>query len=173
MIASTGVRKFALTAHILASVGWIGAVVVSLALAIAALVSTDRETVRAAYVSLDLVGRFVLVPFAFAALLGGLAQSFITKWGLLRHYWVIVKLVITVFATVILVMYTQTLGYLADVATTPAASPEELRVLRTPSVVLHATAALVLLVVATVLATYKPKGMTAYGQRKERSENRE
>ena len=172
MIAPKGVRKFALTAHVLASVGWIGAVVASLGLAVAALVGTDTDTVRAAYVSLDLLGRFVLVPFAFAALLGGLAQAFITKWGLLRHYWVIVKLIITVFATVILVTYTQTLAHFAQIASNPTASAEALRALRTPSVVIHASGALVMLVVATVLAMYKPKGMTAYGRRKEGSEER-
>jgi hypothetical protein len=33
--------------------------------------------------------------------------------------------------------------------------------------VLHADAALLLLVVATTLAIYKPQGMTGYGQRKQ------
>ncbi len=172
MTKAPRLTKFALTAHITAGVGWIGAVVVSLALAIAALTSPDGETVRSAYIALDLTGRFVLVPFAFAALLGGLAQSFITKWGLFRHYWVMVKLVITVFATGVLLMYTQTLSFLAAIARQPAASAAELGVLRTPSVVLHAGAALVLLLVATVLAVYKPQGMTAYGQRRERAETR-
>jgi len=38
---------------------------------------------------------------------------------------------------------------------------------RTSSPVLHAAAALLLLLVATVLAVYKPRGMTRYGQRKQ------
>ena len=110
------------------------------------------------------------MPFALAALGGGIAQSFITQWGLFRHYWVIFKLGITVFATIVLVMYTRTLQLLAEIAANPAASEESLGVLRSPSVVLHASAALVLLLVATVLAVYKPKGMTAYGQRQQRKE---
>jgi hypothetical protein len=39
--------------------------------------------------------------------------------------------------------------------------------LRTPSVVVHSVLALALLLVAAVLAVYKPKGMTPYGWRKQ------
>ncbi len=173
MIAPRPWRKAALVAHVTASVGWTGAIVASLGLAIAALISDDRETVRSAYVALDLIGRYILVPFAFAALLGGIVQSFITKWGLLRHYWVIFKLGITIFATIVLLLYLRTLEFLAEVARDPALAGRSMEALRAPSVVLHASAALVLLTVATVLAIYKPGGMTAYGQRKDRSENRE
>ncbi|HTE67943.1 MAG TPA: hypothetical protein VK942_04165, partial [Actinomycetes bacterium] len=43
----------------------------------------------------------------------------------------------------------------------------DLGVVRTASPVLHAAAALLLLLVATGLAVYKPRGMTRYGQRKQ------
>ena len=173
MIQSRFWRRTALITHITASVGWTGAIVASFGLAIAALVSADAQTVRSAYVALDILGRYVLVPFAFAALLGGIVQSLISKWGLFRHYWVIFKLGITIFATVVLVLYLRTLAFLADFARDTALTAGTLESLRTPTVVLHAGAALVLLLVATALAVYKPQGMTAYGQRKERSENRE
>lgn len=169
MIASRFWRKAALVAHVTASVGWIGAIVASLGLAISALVSNDPQTVRSAYISLDLMGRYVLVPCAFAALLGGIAQSFITKWGLIRHYWVIFKLGITIFATVVLVLYLRTLAFLADFARDATLTAGTLESLRTPTVVLHAGAALVLLLVATALAVYQPQGMTAYGRRTERA----
>jgi hypothetical protein len=64
-------------------------------------------------------------------------------------------------------MYTQTLKSLADVAGATALSRHDLAVLRTPSVVLHAGAALLLLIVATTLAVYKPAGLTRYGWRKQ------
>jgi hypothetical protein len=166
-------RRTALITHVAASVGWLGAIVASLGLAIAALESADAQTVRSAYVSLDILGRYVLVPFAFAALLGGIAQSFITKWGLFRHYWVIFKLLITIFATGVLLLYLRTLAALADLARDVTADAAALEPLRTPTVVVHAVAALVLLLVATALAVYKPQGMTAYGQRKERENVRE
>jgi hypothetical protein len=165
MTMTPRLRKFALTAHVTSSVGWLGAVAVFLALAVAGLTSQDAQTVRAAYLTMDWAGWFVLVPFSLASLLTGLVQSLGTTWGLFRHYWVLAKLLINVFATFVLLMYTQTLGALADVAAETTSSGD-LGVLRSPSPLLHAAAALLLLLVATVLAVYKPRGMTPYGRRK-------
>lgn len=168
MIESRFWRRTALITHIAASVGWMGAIVASLALAIAALVSADAQTVRSAYVALDILGRYVMVPFAFAALIGGILQSLISKWGLFRHYWVIYKLLITIFTTAVLLVYLRTLALLADLARDATLAVGTLESLHTPTVVLHASVALVFLLVATALAVYKPQGMTAYGRRKER-----
>ena len=160
-------RKLALTAHVASSVGWLGAVVGFLALAVAGLTSQDAQLVRAAYLTMEVTGWFVLVPLALASLLTGLVQSLGTTWGLFRHYWVLFKLLINVFATVVLLLYMQTLGSLADAAAEATSSGDDLAVLGSPSPVLHAGAALLLLLVATTLAVYKPRGMTPYGQRRQ------
>jgi hypothetical protein len=163
------IRKLALTAHVSASVGWLGAVVGFLALAIAGLTSQDTQTVRALYPAMELTGRYVLVPLSLASLLTGLVQSLGTKWGLLRHHWVLAKLTINLFANIVLLMYIQTLGYLADVAADTTLISSELR---SPTAVVHSGGALVLLLVATTLSVYKPQGMTRYGKRKQREQNR-
>ena len=110
------------------------------------------------------MGWFVLVPLSFASLLTGLIQSLGTRWGLFRHYWVVVKLGMNVFATIILLLYMQTLSFLADLAA-QTESTGNLAGLRSPSPVVHAAGALVLLLVAVTLSVYKPRGMTRYGQR--------
>ncbi|SEH04154.1 hypothetical protein SAMN05444920_1802 [Nonomuraea solani] len=148
-------RKLALTAHITASVGWLGAVLVFLALAIAGLTSPDAPTIRAVYVAMQPAAWYALLPLAGASLLTGLIQSLGTTWGLLRHYWVLFKLLINVAAIVVLLMYTRTLGYLAGVAAAPDPAPGALR---SPSVLIHAVLAVVLLLLATLLAVYKPRG---------------
>ena len=79
-------NKFALTAHITFSVGWLGAIVAYLALAIGGLTVHDTQMVRAAYLSMELIGWYVIVPFSLAALLTGLVEALGTQWGLLRHY---------------------------------------------------------------------------------------
>jgi hypothetical protein len=163
---TTSLRKAALTAHVVSSVGWLGAVAVVLALAVAGVAAEDAQTVRAVYLAMELSGWFVLVPLSVASLLTGLLQSLGSTWGVFRHYWVVAKLVINVFATVVLLVYMQTLAYLAGIAADTGLPSDDLGVLRTPSVVLHAGVALLLLLVATVLAVYKPRGMTRYGQRK-------
>jgi hypothetical protein len=164
MRMTPGVRNFALTAHVVSSVGWLGAIVAFLALAVAGITSDDGQLVRAVYLASEPLTWFVIVPLAFASLLTGLVQALGTKWGLFRHYWVLFKLFINVFATVVLLMYTRTVGSLADVA---ADSSTDLGELRGPTFVLHSGAALLFLLTATVLAVYKPRGMTRYGRRKQ------
>jgi len=158
-------RKAALTAHVAASVGWLGAVVVFVGLAVVGLTSGDAQTVRGAYLVMEPAGWYVLVPLGLLSLLTGLVQSLGTHWGLFRHYWVLAKLSINVVATIVLLLYMQTLGYLADVAA--ETTGDDLAALRSASPLLHAGAALLLLLMATTLSVVKPRGMTRYGQRRQ------
>ena len=163
---SPRVRKFTLTTHIVSSVGWLGAVAAFLALAIVGVASDDRQTVVAAYIAMESTGWFILVPLAAAAFASGLIQALGSKWGLFRHYWVLAKLLITLVATVVLLLYMQTLGALADTARSTS-SADGLGALRSGSPVLHASGALILLLVAAGLSVYKPRGITRYGWRKQ------
>ena len=169
MTMKPAVRRLALTAHVTVSVGWIGAALVFLAIAVVALTAGDDLTVRGAYVLMERAGWLVLVPLAFASLLTGVVMSLGTTWGLFWHYWVVVKLVITVFSTIILLIYTGTFRQMAHVAANPNVALDGVR---NPSPLLHAILAIVLLLTASVLAVYKPVGVTAYGRRKQLEEGR-
>ncbi len=158
-------RKFALTAHVTSSVGWLGAVGSFLALALAALTSQSAEIVRATYITMELTGWYVIAPLCIAALVTGLIVSIGTPWGLFRHYWVLVKFLITVIAALILFGFTQTLGSLGELADNPALSIEVLRTLN-QSPAIHSGGGLLALLVTTILAVYKPWGMTPYGRHK-------
>jgi hypothetical protein len=162
-------RTFALTAHVTSSVGWFGAVAGFLALAVAGLRSDDPQMVRAAYLAMDVTGWFVIVPFSLASLLTGLVQSLGTPWGLFRHYWILIKLLITIVATMLLLLHMQPTAVLADAAAQNALSSTDLRGLRI-QLVADAGAALIVLLVATALAVYKPRGLTPYGRRRQREE---
>lgn len=151
-----------MTVHVLASVGWFGAVVVFLILAVAAALSDDPVLVSAVPAVMAWAGTWVLVPFAVAALGTGLVESVLSRWGLLQHWWVVFKLTLTVAGLLVLVAYTRTLTALADAAS--FGEPVSM-----VSVVLHATLALLLLGVTTVLAVFKPRGRTRYGQRRARA----
>src|SRR5215216_5622851 len=124
MALTPRLRKLALTAHVTSSVGWLGAVVAFLALSMA---SQDPQTVRGAYLVMELTGWVVLVPLSLASLLTGLVCSLSSSWGLFRHYWVLFKLVINVVATIVLLLYMQTLDALGDVAAATASSSSGLR----------------------------------------------
>ena len=110
MVMTPRLRKFALTAHITSSVGLLGVIAGFLALAVAGLTSEDARTVRAAYLAMELTARFVIVPLVFASLLIGIVQSLGTKWGLFRHYWVVAKLLLTILATIILLLRCRSLA---------------------------------------------------------------
>lgn len=168
MTVTPGLRKFALTAHLTCSVGWIGAVVAYLALGVSAVTSQDAQTVRAAWIAMELTGWFVIVPLAVAALLTGLVMSLITPWGLFRHYWVLIALVLTVFATAILLLHMPTVSSLADLAR--AADGADLGGLGGDLV--HPGLGLVVLLVITGLNLYKPRGLTRYGWRKQQEQRR-
>jgi hypothetical protein len=162
------VRKAFLVTHVCASVGWLGAVVAFLGLAIASVASDDIELVRAAALTVETLAWWVLLPLSALSLITGLIQSLGTHWGLFRHYWVTVKLVINLVSTVVLLLYTGTVSHYADVAAD--ATVTDIDLMRSNSAVIHAAAALVLLVIATILSVYKPTGLTRRGQRRQRAE---
>jgi len=166
MTMTPALRKFALTAHVTSSVGWLGAVAAFLVLAVAGLTSQDAQMVRAAYLAMELIAWFVIVPLAFASLLTGLVQSLGTQWGLFRNYWVLVKFVLTILATIVLLLQTGSISYMAGVAAETTLSRSDLREARI-SLVVHAGGGLLVLVVPMILSVYKPQGMTRYGRRKQ------
>jgi hypothetical protein len=154
-------RLLLLAAHITASVGWLGTVTAFLVVAVTARLSDDDQAVRGAFITMETLTWFAIVPLSVASLATGIAQSLVTHWGLVRHYWVVFKLVINLVATIFLLLYTQTLDVLADEAAAGGDGYSQ-----TLSPVLHGAAALGLLLTATTLAVYKPPGMTPYGLRR-------
>jgi hypothetical protein len=134
---------------------------------VAGLTSQDLRTVRGVYLVMELTGWVVLVPLSLGSLATGLICPLGSTWGLFRHYRVLCKLLINLVATIVLLLYMQTLEHLGDVAAATGLSGTGLGGLRDPSPLLHAAAALLLLLVATTLAIYKPRGMTRYGQHKQ------
>jgi hypothetical protein len=159
---TSSLRKLALTVHLVVSLGWIGAVVVYLALGVSAMTSQDAQTVRAAWIAMEVTGWFVIVPLAVAALLTGLVMALGTPWGLFRHFWILITLVLTILATVVLLLHLPTVTSLAD----QARSVDEAQLGGLGGDLLHPGLGLVVLVAITALNVYKPRGLTRYGWRK-------
>jgi hypothetical protein len=153
-------QKLVLLAHITFSVGWFGAVLPYLALAVVGLTSRDVQLLRAAYISMELIGWYVIVPLSIAALLSGLVQSLGTRWGLFRHWWIVAKLVLTIFAVTVLLRHMEDVSQVARAAKETGLSNADFR----PEWV-HSAAGLVVLFVAMALSVFKPWGMTPYGKR--------
>jgi hypothetical protein len=163
-MTSPPLRKLLLLCHVTTSVGWFGAAAAFAGLVLAALTSSDVHEVRAATLAIEPIMWFAIIPLALVSLLTGLIQSLATPWGLLRHYWVIYKLVLTLFAAGILLENTQTIATLVLSARTAEGNdPRGLK-----GQLLHASLGMLVLLLTNALGVYKPKGMTRYGWRKQR-----
>jgi hypothetical protein len=159
------VRKLALTAHVTSSVGWLGAVVAYLAVALVGLTAAAVQDASAAYIAMWMIASSVIVPFSVAALVTGLVQSLGTEWGLFRHYWIATKFVLTVAATIVLWLHVSTVRRMAELAASPVAVSDAgaVRI----QLVVHAAGGLVVLLTATVLSVFKPWGKTPLATRAE------
>lgn len=165
MTMTPGFRKFMLIVHLVCSVGWIGTVIAYLVLGISAATSKDAETVRAAWIAMELTGWAAIVPLALGSLFTGLVMSLGTPWGLLRHYWVLISFLLTVFSTIVLLQHMR--GVTALVLSVRESHRAALRV---GGDLFHPGVGLLVLLVITVLNVYKPRGLTRYGWRKQHEE---
>jgi hypothetical protein len=164
------IRKVALAAHLTVSVGWVGAVAGYLALDVTVATSQDPQLVRSAWIAMGLIASWAIVPLALTALLTGLVMALGTKWGLFRHWWVLISFLLTVVATGVLLSETRVISGSAAIAADPSTSTEQLLAL--PSTLPHSVGGLVVLLVIQVLNVHKPQGMTRYGWRKQQEERR-
>ncbi len=155
-------RKLVLLLHVVSSVGFIGAVAAFIALAVTGTTTADASLAAGSYQAMRVVTWGVVVPLAFASLLIGIVQSLGTPWGLFRYYWVILKLALTVVALAVLMLQTRTIDGLSAAAVSgDLASFGGAKV----GMVLHSVGGLVVLVIATVLSVFKPRGLTRFGER--------
>jgi hypothetical protein len=151
-------RPLLVTVHVLTAVGLIGTDLALVALGYAGARGAPAQQV---YPAMSLLATWLVVPLALAALGSGILLSALTGWGLLRHWWVAVKLVITVaLAAVLLAVLVPGLHAAADTATGPHPIPQRLLFALSPA------AASILLTVNAVLGRYKP-GRARRGLRSE------
>ena len=168
MMMPPALRKFALATHLTCSVGWVGAVAAYLTLDVTVATSQEPQLLRAAWIAMGLVVSWAIVPLAIASLVTGLIMSLGTKWGLFRHWWVLISLALTIVATSVLLTEASLISRFAAVAADPTTSTDQLRAL--PNTLPHSIGGLVVLLVVQVLNIYKPQGMTPYGWRKQQEE---
>lgn len=161
-------RKAMLALHIAASVGWLGAIAAYIVLNVPVVTGADAELVRAAHLMMRPVAWYAVVPLAVTSLVTGILQSLGTPWGLFRHWWVLISLAMTLFATVILLLHMSDVDSLAARAADPAVDPESLN-----GDLFHSIGGLVVLVVPLILNLYKPRGLTRYGWRKQQEQRTE
>ncbi|MBO0850842.1 MAG: hypothetical protein J2P20_15375, partial [Pseudonocardia sp.] len=146
------------TAHIVVSGGWLGVGLGKLVLEIAALTTGSAQRAGALFAAATAIG-CAFPPMIVATLLSGVALAVGTRWGLLRYYWVVTKLGLSLAVVVTAMALVD--GWAdqawpfhrdrADAVPECAAGP--LGMLTSLSGVY-----MVMLLVATVVSVYKPWG---------------
>jgi hypothetical protein len=144
-------RKAVLTLHVLSSVGWFGIGVAVMVCVIAA--QTVDQPLAGALSRAVAASAWVSVPAGLLAIATGTVVGLGTRFGLIRHWWVVIKilLALVVVAGDALLVPVQA-GQLID---TDQAVP-----------LIGTTAGhIVALVVATAVSVVKPGGLTPWGRR--------
>lgn len=168
MILSPTLRKVVLAIHLTTSVGWLGAVLAYVPLDLTVAGSDDAATVRSAWTAMWLITSWVIVPLALTSLVTGILISTGTRWGLFRHWWVVVSLVLTIVAVVVLVQELAVIERTAAMAGANTTSPAQLLALQ-PTLP-HSVGGLLVLLVIQWLNVFKPEGLTPYGWRRRQEE---
>ena len=163
MRLSPNVRRATLVVHLLTALGWFGTVAAFLLLAIVALVTRSPALAAACYQAAAILGIYLILPLSVAALTAGTLQAAGTAWGLVRHWWVFLKLGMTIFAVAALIVHLQPMLVMADAARAGHALDASLSGVRLQLVVAPALA-LLLLGANAALGVVKPAGVTPFAR---------
>ena len=147
-------RKAVLTLHVVTAVGWLGVDLVLLTFGVAGLTGADPDLV---YPAQSFIGRLLFTPLSVLVWLVGVVNAIFTPWRLLKHWWVVVKLLLTSLMLV-LVLFLLYPG-LTGAGELAGALPRADRV----NMVVAPSVSTSLLIFATVLSTYKPWGRVRSG----------
>lgn len=154
-------RKIALTIHVAVSVGWLGSSYTMLVLGMSGLLATDPDFRIASYEIMHLFDRAVNIPLGFSMLLSGLVSSLWTTWGLVRHRWVLTKLMIS--TVVLIITPILSVPRVLDIIDQLRAGTE------TPGLAIEIIAisigTVVALTAVTAVSIFKPWGRTRWGRR--------
>lgn len=161
-------RQALLAFHAVTSAAWLGIAVMFVALSGLALSAANVRDAQTIYETMVFFDQTMLPMATMAATTSGFALGVTTKWGILRHRWVAIKVVLS-FAVLGIAF-----GFLHDALERSAAEAADLAavggtvadITSSGQVVLGGfTLALVSLVGAMLLSIYKPRGMTPWGLR--------
>jgi hypothetical protein len=161
---SRGRRKLVLTLHVITSVGWLGAAIAMTILLVAGFITRNPVLRHAAFTFMHVYDLTIMIPLGYLALVTGVLLSVGTNWGLLKHWWIVTKLVLTIAVLAFAGFFTSgwVLGAVARTAEDPMADLGALAV----QLAVNFAAFNVVFWTTTIISIYKPWGPTPRGKRK-------
>jgi hypothetical protein len=103
---------------------------------------------------------------AISTFVSGVLLSLGTKWGLLQHYWIVIKIVLTVGVIVTAIQLDERFIRLSISALSRQSMDSGIALSPTILLISLTVAHLLMLGAATVISVYKPWGKTRFGLRK-------
>lgn len=158
---SPGKRKLWVMLHVGLSVSWLG-IAVSMVVLSAVGYTTENAGLRhGAYELMHVFDLFIVIPTMMLSILTGLVVSLGSKWGLVKHWWVLLKLVIALSIPAVAIVESQWVQELAARTADPAAEPGGTGLTLLICMIAFSAA----LWTATYLSVFKPGGKTRWGKK--------
>ena len=161
---SSSLRKCVLVLHAVSGIGWIGVDIALFLLLFNARTTSNAAEAISGYTAVSLIVPIVVPPLCLGVLGTGLLLGWGSPWGLVRYWWVFVKLLLslgmTILVFVALVPTVQSMPGIANFGTADAVrerlGPLTIQLMFPPAVSFG------LLSVATVLSIFKPRRLTPW-----------
>lgn len=157
------VRKTVLVLHVITAVGWLGVTIADVALGATALTTDRPELQHAMFRALGVIADFVLIPIAWTAFLTGLLLALGTKWGLIRHKWVLTKFLLTTLV-VLLTTFSLVPGLTSQRDAVESAAADQLVATDPNSMISAGIVSTTIYTMCVLLSIVKPWGRTRWGR---------
>jgi hypothetical protein len=94
-------RKVVLVVHVISGIGWMGVDIALVVLLITARTTNDALLVISGLTAIRMIVPMVVPPLSLSILVTGLMLGLGSRWGLVRYWWVLVKLLMSIIMTVL------------------------------------------------------------------------
>ena len=118
-------RHAVLVLHIVSAVGWIGVDLALLPLVLTGLTTDDGQTAAAAFGAVAILVPWTVPALSLLIVSTGVLLGLGTRWGLVRYWWVAVKLVLSLILTTL--VFVALLPGVTAIDVTGATSADEVR----------------------------------------------
>ncbi|WP_340682674.1 hypothetical protein LCL61_28945 [Amycolatopsis coloradensis] len=158
---SPGKRKLWVMLHVGLSVSWLGIAISMVVLSTVGYATENAELRHGAYELMHIFDLFIVIPTMMLSIITGLVVSLGSKWGLAKHWWVLLKLVIALGIPAVAIVESQWVQELAERTLDPAAEPGATGLTLMICMIVFSAA----LWTATYLSVFKPGGKTRWGKK--------
>jgi uncharacterized membrane protein len=158
-------RKLTLAIHVVTSVGWVGLSLSMAVLAVMGFTTEDAAIAKGVFYAMYVFDDTSVTVFSVTAAISGILLSCGTAWGLLLHWWIIAKWVITLFMTIFAWFVIHPIVIKATENTAEAGGTPPRPGWPADFLVWSVPLLFALLTAAAVISVYKPWGRTSRGRR--------